>query len=185
MVLYKLRVTKTYFDRISNTNDKQTASKFLFDVVYPDPTEVRNYLFTKSLVFLNNRYPFYLAADGATLFRGVDVYLLPNLYNKNKPFLKNVSETGEVAIDSFMLSDFRTQLKDLSYTVAKIHCFSLNVKFEGFVFPDFKIEVKLKGQTSSDILKNFFELSSTIDKTGNETIASDNMKTTLKDNQII
>ena len=84
-----------------------------------------------------------------------------------------------------MLSDFRTQLKDLSYTVAKIHCFSLNVKFEGFVFPDFKIEVKLKGQTSSDPFKIFFELSSTIDKTGNETIASDNMKTTLKDNQII
>ena len=78
-----------------------------------------------------------------------------------------------------MLSDFRTQLKDLSYTVAKIHCFSLSV------FPDFKIEVKLKGQTSSHPLKNFFELSSTIDKTGNETIASDNMKTTLKDNQII
>ena len=136
-------------------------------------------MFTKSLVFLNNRYPFYLAADGATLIRGVIVYLLPNVYNKNKPFLKNVSETGEVAIDSFMFSDFRTQLKDLSYTVAKIHCFSLSV------FPDFKIEVKLKGQTSSDPLKHFFELSSTIDKTGNETIALDNMKTTLKDNQII
>ena len=88
MVLYKLRVTKTYFDRISNINDKRTACKFLFDAVYPDPTEVRNYVFTKSLVFPNNRYPFYLAADGTTLIRGVDVYLLPNLYNKNKPFLK-------------------------------------------------------------------------------------------------
>ena len=57
---------------------------------------------------------------------------------------------------------------------------SLNVKFEDIVFPDFKIEVKLKDQTSSDPLKNFFELSSTIDKTENEMIVPDDMKTTLK-----
>ena len=186
LVPYKLSVTKAYFDQISNANDKRTRSKFLFDVFYSHPTEVRNYMFTKSLVFLNNRYPFYLVADGTALIGGVDVYLSPNLYSNNKSFLKNISETGEVVVDSNMLSDLRTQSRDLSYTFAKIHGFktsqltSLNVKFEDFVFLDFKIKVKLKGQTSSDPLKIFFELSSTIDKTENEIIVPDDMKTTLK-----
>ena len=120
------------------------------------------------------------------LISGVDVCLSPNLYNKNKYFFKNISKTGEAVIDSNMLNEFRTQLRDLSYTVTKIHCCrssqmsSLNVKFEDIVFPDFKIEVKLKDQTSSDPLKIFFELSSTIDKTENEMIVPDDMKTTLK-----
>ena len=57
---------------------------------------------------------------------------------------------------------------------------SLNVKFEDFAFPDFKIEVKLKDQTSSDPLKFFFELSSTIGITKNEMITPDDMKTTWK-----
>ena len=87
IVPYKLKVTKAYYDKISNSNDKWTAPKFLFDVVFPDPTEVKNYMFTKSLVFLNNRYPFYKAADGTALIGGVDVYLSLNLYNKSKSFL--------------------------------------------------------------------------------------------------
>ena len=33
---------------------------------------------------------------------------------------------------------------------------SLNVKFKGFVSPDFKIEVKLKDQSLPDSLKKFF-----------------------------
>ena len=89
-------------------------------------------------------------------------------------------------VDLIILSDFRTTLRDPSYNIAKIHGFrknqltSLNVKFEDFVFPDFEIEAKLKDQTSSDPLKKRFELSSTINKTENEIIALDDMKTTLK-----
>ena len=136
-------------------------------------------MFTESLVFLNNRYPFYIVADGAVLIGGVYVHLSPNLYNKNKSFLKNISKTGEVVVDSNILSDFRT------HTIGKVHGFktsqltSLNVRFEDFSFPDFKVEVKVRDQTS-DPLKKFFELSSTIDKSENEIIVSDNMKTTSK-----
>ena len=42
----------------------------------------------------------------------VDVYLSPDLYNNNKFFLKNINETGKVAIDSNMLSYIRGQLRD-------------------------------------------------------------------------
>ena len=89
-------------------------------------------------------------------------------------------------VDLNMLSDFRIQLRDPSYTIAKIHGFrtsrltSLNVKFEDFVFPDCKIEVKLKDQKTFDPLKIFFELSSTIDKTESEIIPQDDMKMILK-----
>ena len=57
---------------------------------------------------------------------------------------------------------------------------SLNVKFKGFVSPDFKIEVKLKDQSLPDSLKIFFEISTTLDKFKTEIIAPDGIKTTLK-----
>ena len=49
--------------------------------------------------------------------REVDVYLSPDLYNNNKPFLKNIQETGEVTIDSNVLSYIRRQLSDPTYTI--------------------------------------------------------------------
>ena len=89
-------------------------------------------------------------------------------------------------VDSNFLSDFRIQLRDSSYTVVKILGFrtsyltSLNVKSGDFVFPDFKIKVKLKDQTLSDPIKKLFELSSKIEKYENEIIVLDDMKTTFK-----
>ena len=53
-------MTKAYYDKISNTNGKCKANKFFFDIVFPNPTDVKDYMFVKSLVFANGRYPFYL-----------------------------------------------------------------------------------------------------------------------------
>ena len=75
-------------------------------------------MFVKSLVFASKRYPFYLKKTVTVtyteliLMGEVDIYLSPDLYNNNKSFLKNINETGEVAIDSNMLSFVRGQLKD-------------------------------------------------------------------------
>ena len=85
-----------------------------------------------------------------------------------------------------MLTYFRTQLRDPTYTISKIYGFkasnitSCDVKLEGFTYPDFNIEVEFKGQTSPDTLKIFFEVSSIIDKTETEIIAPTDLKTTLK-----
>ena len=71
-------------------------------------------MFVKIWVFASQRYSFYLKKDGTKLMLmgEVDVYLSPDLYNINKSFLKNINETGEVAIDSNMLSYIRGQLRD-------------------------------------------------------------------------
>ena len=146
-------------------------------------------MFVKIWVFASQRYSFYLKKDGTKLMLmgEVDVYLSPDLYNINKSFLKNINETGEVAIDSNMLSYIRAQLRDSTYTISKIYGFrarkryhSLNVKFKDFVLPDFKIEVKLKDQSLPDSLKKFFEGSTTLDKFETEIVAPDDIKTTLK-----
>ena len=117
----------------------------------------------------------------------VDIYLSPDLYNNNKSFLKNINETGEVAIDSNMLSFIRGQLKDSTYTISKVYGFqagkgfhSLDVKFKDFVLPDFKTEVKLKDQSLPDSLKKIFEVSTTLDKFETEIVAPKDIKTTLK-----
>lgn len=73
-----------------------------------------------------------------------------------------------------MLTYFRTELRDPTYTISKIYGFkaskitSCNVQLEDFTYPDFNIEVEFKGQTSPDTLKIFFEVSSIIDKAETE-----------------
>ena len=78
-------------------------------------------MFVKSLVFPSSRLPILFEKNnnkknqkksGTILMGEVDVYLSPNLYNNNKSFLKNINETGEVAIDSNALSYIRSQLRD-------------------------------------------------------------------------
>ena len=160
-----------------------------FNIVFPNPTEVKVFMFVKSWVFASQRYPFYLRKDGTKLILmgEVHVYLSPDLCNNNKSFLKNISETGEVAIDSNMLSYIRGQLRDSTYTISKIYGFragkryhSLHVKFKDFVFPDFNIEVKLKDKSLADFLKKVFVVSTTLDKFETEIVAPDDIKATLK-----
>lgn len=104
------------------------------------------------------------------------------IFIKNKAFLKNISKT----VTSSMLTYFRTELRDPTYTISKIYGFkaskiiSCNVQLEDFTYPDFNIEVEFKGQTSPDTLKIFFEVSSIIDKTETEIIAPTGLKTMLK-----
>ena len=78
-------------------------------------------MFVKSSAFASKRYSFYLKKGGTNtkliLMGEVDVYLSPDLYNNNKSFLKNINETGKVAIDSNVLSYIRGQLRDSIYTI--------------------------------------------------------------------
>ena len=88
-VPYKLNITKAYYDKICNTNDKLNLNDFFFDA-FPNPTVFKN--FVKSLVFTKSPYPFYFNRNGTILMEEVDVYLSPDLYNNNKSFLKNIKK---------------------------------------------------------------------------------------------
>ena len=102
------------------TNAMRTS---FLQIVFPNPRDVKNFMFIKGLVFTNSCYPFCLKKNGTKLMGEVDVYLPPDLYNNNKSFLKNINETGEVANDSDALSYIRSQLRDPTYTVSKIYGF--------------------------------------------------------------
>ena len=47
-VPYNLNITKAYYDKISNTNNKRNAYEFFFNIIFPDPTEVKNFMFVKT-----------------------------------------------------------------------------------------------------------------------------------------
>ena len=65
-VLCKLNITKAYYDKLSNTNDKRNAYTFFFDIVFPNPTEVKNFMFVKTWTFASQRYPFCLKKGSTT-----------------------------------------------------------------------------------------------------------------------
>ena len=97
------------------------------------------------------------------------MYLLPELYAKNKSFMKDFKETGEANIGRNMLQFFQTQLKDQSYNISKIYgCRNLYVysnvimKEEHFILPNFNIHVKLKDQSSNKWFKKTLESSYSI-----------------------
>ena len=80
-----------------NTNDKRDAYEFFFDIVFPNPTEVKKFMFVKSWIFASQHYPFYLKKYGTKpiLMGEVDVYLSPDLYNNNKSFLKTLTKQAK------------------------------------------------------------------------------------------
>ena len=97
----KLNIRRAYYNKFLVQTTNATRTSLFFNIVFPDPTEVRNFMFVKTWIFASQPYPFSLKKDGTKLMlmREVDVYLSPELYNNNKCFLKNINEIGEVAID--------------------------------------------------------------------------------------
>ena len=130
----------------------------------------------------------------------VDIYLLPELYARNKSFLQSFTETGEVNVTSTMLNRFRRNLNDQNYSVFKIYSFikesptpmlrnlsdqnfSVSIisqkvmKKDDFVLPDFKIDIKIKEPTTtSETFKKALEFSCSIleEKTKIKEIAPEN-----------
>ena len=108
--------------------------------------------------------------DKCIVLGNIDLYLSPELYAKNKWFLSDFTETGEVNLTSSMLTRFRTQLNDQNYSILKIYGFKNSFAFsqkvmkkDDFVLPDFKIDITIKKPTIVDIsLKKMLEFSYSI-----------------------
>ena len=108
--------------------------------------------------------------DKCIVLGNIDLYLSPELYAKNKSFLRDFTETGEVNLTSSMLTRFRTQLNDQNYSILKIYGFKNSFAFsqkvmkkDDFVLPDFKIDITIKKPTIVDIsLKKMLEFSYSI-----------------------
>ena len=87
----------------------------------------------------------------------VTFFLSPELYAKNKSFLKYFREIAVVDVLPGMLNDFRNYLNDQKYSVSKIYKFKKDfltfrqtMKEVDFVLPsEFKIDFELKTTTTT------------------------------------
>ena len=153
---FKLKITKAYFEKIKNNNG-DSFQKFIYKVLFPTSTTVYRILFEKAQAYMPYRYPIIISQSLFVLLGLVDIYLLPELYAKNKSFLKHFRETGVLNITPKMLNHFRNYLNGQKYLVSKIYgfrndsqTFQQTMKEDEFVLPsEFKIDFKLKTTTTT------------------------------------
>ena len=160
---FKLEIIEPYIAKFSDTTDKRSSYKLLFDKLFSSPTDTKSFMFVRNKVFLSSRYPFSISSEELALLGKVDVYLSDALYSNDKSFLKNVPETGAIDVDSNLLSFFRNQLQDPSYYVSKLYGFcqkrgfhSIDLRFDNFV-TDFDFKIKMKKQSATNDIKKIFE----------------------------
>ena len=152
---FKLKITKAYFEKIKNNGDK--FQKFIFNTIFPTSTTVYKILFERAQAYISKRYPIIITEKYFLMLGKVNFFLSPELYAKNKSFLKYFTEIGVVNVTQGMLNDFRNFLNDQKYSVSKIYKFKNNfltfrqtMKEDDFVLPsEFKIDFKLKTTTTA------------------------------------
>ena len=74
----------------------------------------------KSTVYSRAKYPFIFKHDQLIIIGGVELYITPELYAKNKSIFKNINEIAPINVTSDLLNRFRTQLNDPVFSVSKI-----------------------------------------------------------------
>ena len=153
----KLEIIKAYYKKSKkDRNQKFDFQMFIFKTLFPSWKNCR-YLIEKAKAFQSSRYPIIINDDKFIVLGNIDLYLSPELYAKNKSFLRDSTKTGEVNVTSSMLTRFRTQLNDQNYSISKIYGFKNSFAFsqkvmkkDDFVLPDFKIDITIKKPTIVD-----------------------------------
>ena len=152
----KLKITKAYFEKIKNNNGDK-FQKFIFNTIFPTSMTVYRFLFEKAQAYISKRYPIIITEKYFLILGKVTFFLSPELYAKNKSFLKYFTEIGVVDVTQGTLNDFRNYLNDQKYSVSKIYkfkndflSFRQTMKEDDFVLPsEFKIDFKLKTTTAA------------------------------------
>ena len=108
---FKLKITKAYFEKIKNNNGDK-FQKFIFNTIFPTSTTVCRILFKKAQAYISKRYPIIITKKYFLMLGKVTFFLSPELYAKNKSFLKYFTKIGVVDVMQGMLNDFRNYLND-------------------------------------------------------------------------
>ena len=119
---FKLKTTKAYFVKIKNNNGDK-FQKFIFNTVFPTSMTVHRYLFEKAQSYISKRYLIIITEIYFLMLGKVTFFLSPELYAKNKSFLKYFREIRVVDVSQGLLNDFRKYLNDQKYSVSKIYKF--------------------------------------------------------------
>ena len=99
---FKLELMKVFLKKPKD-NDKEKSETFLNRVVFPTGIATYQYLIVKSMAHANWRYTITLIPQHSIIFGSVDLYLSPELYAKNKSFMRDFKENREVKVTSDML----------------------------------------------------------------------------------
>ena len=100
----KLEITKAYYVKSKkDKNLKFDFQMFIFKTLFPSGKNY-DYLIEKAKPFQSSRYPIIITDDKFIVLGNIDLYLSPELYTKNKSFLRDFTETGEVNVTSSMLT---------------------------------------------------------------------------------
>ena len=103
---FKLEITKAFFKKTKD-KDNQKFQSFLNKVLFLPTLKTYQYLIVKNITYANWRHPIAISPDISVILGTVDLYLSPELYAKNKSFMKDFKEIGEVNIDNNTLQFFR------------------------------------------------------------------------------
>ena len=103
---FKLEITKAFLKKTKD-KDNQKFQSFLNKVLFPNALKTYQYLIVKNITYANWRHPIAISPDISVILGSVDLYLSPELYAKNKSFMKDFKEIGEVNIDNNTLQFFR------------------------------------------------------------------------------
>ena len=118
---------------------------------------------------LTDLHPIAVNYTTITIKGGVDFYLTPELYAKNKSIFKDLAEIGPpINVTQKELVTLRNQLNDNDFTVSKLYNFRSKfseisyqkLSADDFVIPDFDVSVKIKSKEKEvvdDVFKRIFE----------------------------
>lgn len=94
-----------------------------------------------------------IAVDYASMVikGGIDLYITPELYARNKSIFKDLTEINPVDVTPSLLARFRNQLNDQDFLVEKIYGFNGKFLYATFsrmmisdvIIPDFNISIKI------------------------------------------
>ena len=160
---FKFKITTAYFKK-PLAKDGRDLQKFIYDVLFPIKSKQYSYLIENEECYMTVSHPIAIEPKIMTIAKDITIYISPEMYAKNKSFMKSFVEINKVMVTSTILQNFRNQLSDQSYTVSKIHSFrgtlfkKMVISKDDFVLPNFQINIKLKDRKYSDqILRDVFE----------------------------
>ena len=166
------RISFNMMDLLKNKSEfKYYFFNLLFHGYDDKPRRRLPHIFTVgSDTAITDLHPIAVNISNIVIKGGLDLYLTPELYAKNKSIFKYLTEVSAVNVTPQELTTLRKQLNDNDFTVSKIYGFRSKfektyynrVSLDDFVIPDFNVSVKLKSKKDEivdDTIKKIFETS--------------------------
>ena len=192
----KLELPKYFYRKIEEapnfdikkhlTSSSATFSYYLYYGIF-DNNKTYKFLIENDINKANEKYPLIFSDVILTIKGGVDLYITPELYARNKSIFKDLPEIPAVNVTSTLLTRFKTQLNDPDFSASKIYGFKgvflysqYRMSYEDLIIPEFKASVKIKSPKKvNDVFKNTFE--STYNLLHNKTYSSEKTSTPSSD----